>query len=84
VWRIVAEADATWAFTGEVCVVALVGVDPLKPIVETSPAAHITPIVRLRSRLGVSQLKLWVCSHDLKPVAAEAAAIAQPAHICSQ
>jgi hypothetical protein len=84
VWRIVApEGDATWTFAGEVRAVAL-DVDPLKPIVETSPAAHIAPIVRTRSRLGVSQLKLWVCSHDLKPVAAEAAAIAQPAHISSQ
>jgi hypothetical protein len=61
-------------------VIAL-GVDPLKPIVETSPAAHIAPIVSPRSRRGVSQSKLWACSHDLKPVAAEAAAIAQPAHM---
>jgi hypothetical protein len=59
----------------------LVGVEPLKPIVETRPAAHMAPIVSLRSRRGVSQPKLWVCSHDLKPVAAEAAAIAQPAHM---
>jgi hypothetical protein len=59
-----------------------VGVEePLKPIVETKPAAHIAPIVKERIRRGVSQPKLWVCSHDLKPVAAEAAAIAQPAHI---
>jgi hypothetical protein len=57
------------------------GVEPLKPIVATSPAAHIAPIVTPRRRRGVSQLKLWVCSHDLKPVAAEAAAIAQPAHM---
>jgi hypothetical protein len=64
------------------CAVAL-GVDPLKPIVETSPAAHIAPIVRLRSRLGVSQVKLWACNQDLNPVAAEAAAIAQPAHMPS-
>ncbi|HVA20455.1 MAG TPA: hypothetical protein VMU55_09775 [Solirubrobacteraceae bacterium] len=56
--------------------------DPLKPIVETRPAAHIAPIVKERSRRGVSQSKWWVCSHDLKPVAAEAAAIAQPAHMC--
>jgi hypothetical protein len=69
-----------WAFAGPACALAL-GVDPLKPIVETSPAAHIAPIVRPLSRRGVSQAKLWVCNHDLKPVAAEAAAIAQPAHI---
>jgi hypothetical protein len=67
---------------GEACVVAL-GVDPLKPIVETSPAAHIAPIVIPRSRRGVSQPKLWVCNHDRKPVAAEAAAMAQPAHMLS-
>ena len=59
----------------------LAGVEPLNPIVETSPAAHIAPIVNLLSRRGVSQPKLWVCSHDLKPVAAEAAAIAQPTHM---
>jgi hypothetical protein len=50
-------------------------------MVETRPAAQIAPIVSPRSRRGVSQPKLWVCSHDLKPVAAEAAAIAQPAHM---
>jgi len=57
------------------------GVAPLKPTVETRPAAHIAPIVSERIRLGVSQPKWWVCSQVLKPVAAEAAAIAQPAHI---
>jgi hypothetical protein len=56
-------------------------VEPLKPIVETKPAAHIAAIVSCRSRRGVSQVKLWVCSHERKPVAAEAAAIAQPAHM---
>jgi hypothetical protein len=34
------------------------GVDPLKPIVERSPATHIAPIVRPLSRRGVSQPKL--------------------------
>jgi hypothetical protein len=33
------------------------GVDPLKPTVETSPAAHIAPIVSARIRRGVSQPK---------------------------
>jgi hypothetical protein len=32
-------------------------VEPLNPIVETSPAAHIAPIVNARSRRGVSQPK---------------------------
>jgi hypothetical protein len=35
-------------------------VEPLKPTVETSPAAHIAPIVRARMRRGVSQPKWWV------------------------
>ena len=62
-----------WAVAG--------GVEPLKPIVETTPAAHIAPIVRRRMRCGVSQEMLWLCIHVLKPLAAEAAAIAQPAHM---
>jgi hypothetical protein len=62
---------------------ALGGVEPLKPIVETTPAAHIAPIVKRRIRVGVSQRKLCVCIHVLKPLAAEAAAIAQPAHIAA-
>jgi hypothetical protein len=57
------------------------GVEPLKPIVETTPAAHIAPIVSRRIRRGVSQGMFWLCIHVLKPLAAEAAAIAQPAHI---
>jgi hypothetical protein len=56
-------------------------VEPLKPIVETKPAAHIAAIVNERIRRGVSQPKLCVCSHVRNPVAAEAAAIAHPAHI---
>jgi hypothetical protein len=59
------------------------GVAPLTPIVETSPAAHIAPIVTARSRRGVSHVKLWVWSHERKPVAHDAAAIAQPAHMRS-
>jgi hypothetical protein len=51
------------------------------PIVETRPAAHIAAIVIRRIRFGVSQPKLWLCSHVLKPVAAEAATIAHPAHM---
>lgn len=51
------------------------------PTVETRPAAHIAASVSARIRLGVSQPKLWFCSQALKPVAAEAAAIAQPAHM---
>jgi hypothetical protein len=31
--------------------------------------------------LGVSQPKLWFCSQVLNPVAADAAAIAHPAHM---
>jgi hypothetical protein len=38
----------------------VLGVAPLTPIVETSPAAHIAPIVSARSRRGVNQLRLWV------------------------
>ncbi|HEX5308325.1 MAG TPA: hypothetical protein VFW38_04520 [Solirubrobacteraceae bacterium] len=48
---------------------------------ETSPAAHIAVTVSVRSRFGVSQEKPCVCSQVLKPVAAEAAAIAQPTHM---
>jgi len=59
----------------------LAGVEPLKPTVETIPAAHIAPIVNERIRRGVSQPKWCVCSQVLKPVAADAAAIAQPAHM---
>lgn len=51
------------------------------PTVETRPAAHIAASVSARIRLGVSQPKLWLCSHVLNPVAADAAAIAQPAHM---
>jgi hypothetical protein len=51
------------------------------PTVETSPAAHIAPSVSARMRFGVSHSKWWFWSHVLKPVAAEAAAIAHPAHI---
>jgi hypothetical protein len=32
-------------------------VEPLKPIVETSPAAHMAAIVSARMRRGVSQPK---------------------------
>jgi hypothetical protein len=49
--------------------------------VETTPATHIAPIVRRRIRCGVSQEVFWLCIHVLKPLAAEAAAIAQPAHM---
>lgn len=55
-------------------------VEPLMPRVETSPAAHIAPIVSTRIRRGLSQPRWWVCSHVRKPVAAEAAIIAQPTH----
>jgi hypothetical protein len=56
-------------------------VEPLTPTVETRPAAHIAASVRERIRRGVSQPKWWFCSQVLKPVAAEAAAIAHPAHM---
>jgi hypothetical protein len=55
--------------------------DPLKPIVQTTPAAHIAPIVRRRIRRGVSQGMFWLCIQVLKPLAADAAAIAHPAHM---
>jgi len=55
--------------------------EPEIPTVDTSPAAHIAAIVMRRRRRGVSQAKLWLCSHVLNPVAAEAAAIAHPAHM---
>ncbi len=44
----------------EIADLVLAGVEPLKPTVETSAAAHIAPIVSARRRLGVSQPKLWV------------------------
>jgi len=47
------------------------------------PAAHIAPIVRRRMRRGVSQGMFWLCIQVLKPLAADAAAIAQPAHMRS-
>ncbi len=59
------------------------GVEPLIPTVETSPAAHIAAIVSRFIRFGVNQPGPCVCIQLLKPVAAEAAAIAQPAHIGS-
>src|ERR1700681_2837595 len=59
----------------------LAAVEPLRPTVETSPAAHIAASVRARMRLGVSQPKWWFCIQVRKPVAAEAAAIAHPAHM---
>jgi hypothetical protein len=51
------------------------------PTVETRAAAHIAASVSARIRFGVSQPKLWFCSQVLKPVAADAAAIAHPAHM---
>ena len=59
----------------------LAGVAPLKPIVETSAAAHITPIVSARIRRGVSHRSWWVCIQVRKPVAADAAVMAQPTHM---
>jgi hypothetical protein len=50
-------------------------------MVDTSPAAHIAPIVSARIRFGVSQPRLCVCSQVRKPEAAEAAAIAHPTHM---
>ncbi len=55
--------------------------EPLKPTVETSAAAHIAEIVSARMRRGVSQPKWWFWSQLLKPVAAVAAVIAQPTHM---
>jgi hypothetical protein len=56
-------------------------VEPLKPIVEKIAAPDITAIVSARMRRGVSQPKWRVCSQVRVPVAAEAAAIAQPTHM---
>jgi hypothetical protein len=58
-------------------------VEPEKPIVETIPAAHIAATVRRFMRFGVAQPGAWICIQLLKPVAAEAAAIAQPTHMSS-
>lgn len=55
--------------------------EPEKPIVHTTPAAHMAAIVSRRIRGGVSHGMFWLCIQVLKPLAAEAAAIAQPAHI---
>jgi hypothetical protein len=38
-------------------------------------------MVRAFIRRGVSQPKWWFCSQVLKPVAADAAVIAQPTHM---
>jgi len=57
--------------------------EPDMPTVETRPAAHMAAIVMRRMRLGVSHPKLWLCSQVLNPVAAEAAAIAHPAHMAA-
>jgi hypothetical protein len=74
--------EACWAVAVADCPAwAGGGVEPLKPIVETRAAAHIAAIVRERIRRGVSQPKWWFCSHDLNPVAAEAAVIAHPTHM---
>jgi hypothetical protein len=55
--------------------------EPLMPIVDTRPAATIAAIVARRMRFGVSHGTGWVCIQLLNPVAADAAAIAQPAHM---
>ncbi len=55
--------------------------EPLTTTVETSAAADIAAIVMALSRLGVSQSMWWVCSQVRNPVAADAAAIAQPMHM---
>ncbi len=57
--------------------------EPLIPTVETSPAAHIAAIVSARMRRGVSHGRGLLCSQVLKPVAAEAAVMAQPTHMAS-
>jgi len=49
-------------------------------MVDTKSAANMALIVRAFIRLGVSQPKWWFCSQLLKPVAADAAVIAQPTH----
>jgi hypothetical protein len=59
-------------------------VEPEKPIVETTPAAHIAAIVSRRIRRGVSQGMSWVCIQVLNPLAADAAAIAHPAHMLAK
>jgi hypothetical protein len=70
-----------WTAAPDLPVWAVGGVEPLKPIVETRPAAHIAPIVSPRSIRGLSQPKWWLWSQVRKPVAAEAAVMAQAAHM---
>jgi hypothetical protein len=53
------EGDETWTALAERLAWAGAGVEPLKPIVETSPAEQIAAIVRERMRRGVSQPKWW-------------------------
>jgi hypothetical protein len=73
-WWIVAPDWPAWAVGG---------VEPLKPTVETRPAAHIAPIVSPRSIRGLSQPKRWFWSQARKPVAADAAVMAQPTHMAA-
>jgi hypothetical protein len=56
-------------------------VEPEKPTLETIAAPHIAAIVRRRMRRGLSHGMRELCIHVLKPLAAETAAIAQPAHM---
>ena len=50
-------------------------------MLETIAAPHIVAIVRRRMRRGLSHGRCALCIQVLKPLAAEAAAIAQPAHM---
>jgi hypothetical protein len=68
-----------WCWAGVAAWVG--GVEPEKPTVATTPAAHMAAIVIRRIRRGVSQGMFWLCIHVLKPLAADAAAIAHPAHM---
>ncbi|HEX3512305.1 MAG TPA: hypothetical protein VHT27_14540 [Solirubrobacteraceae bacterium] len=51
------------------------------PTVETRPAAHIAASVMARRRRGVSHGSPLFWSQARKPVAADAAVIAQPTHM---
>jgi hypothetical protein len=53
-WRS-GDYGAWWAMDATRPLCAGEGVEPLKPIVETTPAAHIAAIVSARMRRGVSQ-----------------------------
>jgi hypothetical protein len=76
-----ASAAAAALLTAGALLAEVEGVEPLRATDENSPAASIAPTVVARRRRGVSQPKRWLASQLRKPVAAEAAHIAQPTHM---